>query len=175
MLKDFTKEKFDVIIQAGQSNAEGYGFGSTNSPFENDGRVWALNANDTISLAAETVAVNSPRTDFSLSFAREYLKSGRLKEGRKLLIIRAAVGGTGFLDGHWGPEDDLRLKMHDMIKTALTLNAENRLVALLWHQGEQDAVQNASFETHYGHLMTLVNDVRTAFSAPSLLYCRRFR
>ena len=27
MLKDFTKEKFDIIITAGQSNAEGTGIG----------------------------------------------------------------------------------------------------------------------------------------------------
>lgn len=29
MLKDFTQEKFDIIVQAGQSNSEGYGVGPT--------------------------------------------------------------------------------------------------------------------------------------------------
>ena len=33
MLKDFTKEKFDIIIQAGQSNADGTGFGNTDEPY----------------------------------------------------------------------------------------------------------------------------------------------
>lgn len=28
MLKDFSKEAFDILIQAGQSNSEGYGFGN---------------------------------------------------------------------------------------------------------------------------------------------------
>lgn len=168
MLKDFTKDAFDIVIQAGQSNAEGYGFGSADAPWEPDDRVWYLNENDTISLAAESVAVNDARTNFSLSFAREYIKNGRLTEGRKLLIIRAAVGGTGFLDGHWKPADDLYLHMLEMTKTALALNKDNRLVALLWHQGEQDAVQNASYETHYNHLMTLVQGVRDAFGAPEL-------
>ena len=29
MLHDFTQDKFDIIIQAGQSNSQGYGFGPT--------------------------------------------------------------------------------------------------------------------------------------------------
>lgn len=37
--------------------------------------------------------------DFSLSFAKKYVESGMLKEGRKLLIVRTAVGGTGFKRG----------------------------------------------------------------------------
>ena len=163
MLKDFTKESFDIIIQAGQSNAEGYGFGATEEPWEPDERVWYLNENFTISQAAEPVAVNDARTNFSLSFAREYLKDGRLAEGRKLLIVRSAEGGTGFLDGHWKPEDDMYLRMLELTRTALALNPGNRPVALLWHQGEQDAVQNASYEVHYGNLMTLVHGVRETF------------
>ena len=34
MLKDFTKEKFDIIIQAGQSNAEGNGMGNVEKYFQ---------------------------------------------------------------------------------------------------------------------------------------------
>ena len=168
MLKDFTRETFEILVQAGQSNAEGYGFGDTENPWEPDERVWYLNENFTISQAAEPVAVNDARTNFSLSFAREYVRNGRLAEGRKLLIVRAAAGGTGFLDGRWKPEDDLYLRMLDMTKTALDLNGGNRLVALLWHQGEQDAVQNASFETHYSNLLTFVKGVRKTFSVPAL-------
>ena len=32
MLKDFSKENYDIIIQAGQSNSEGFGFGKTDAP-----------------------------------------------------------------------------------------------------------------------------------------------
>ena len=32
MLKDSSKESFDIIIQTGQSNAEGYGFGPAENP-----------------------------------------------------------------------------------------------------------------------------------------------
>ena len=122
MLKDFTKYAFDIVIQAGQSNAEGYGFGATDAPWEPNGRVWYLNENYTISQAVESVAVNDARTNFSLSFAREYLNNRRLTKSRKLLIVRAAVGGTGFLDGRWGLDDDLYLKMLDLTQTALSLS-----------------------------------------------------
>ncbi|MBQ6067552.1 MAG: hypothetical protein IJK89_12125 [Clostridia bacterium] len=168
MLKDFTKEPFDILIQAGQSNAEGYGFGSAEKPWEPNERVWYLNENFTISQAVESVTGNDIRSNFSLAFARGYLENNLLAEGRSLLILRAAVGGTGFLDNNWKPNDVLYLRMLDMIKTALDLNGGNRLVALLWHQGEQDAVLNASYETHYNHLMTLVRGVRETFNVPGL-------
>ena len=160
MLLDFTKETFDILIQAGQSNAEGYGFGPADEPWQPDGRVWTLNENFTVSLAAEKVNGNEIQSNFSFGFAREYLRAGRLAEGRKLLILRAAVGGTGFLDNHWKPEDDLYLRMLDMIRTARALNPENRPAALLWHQGETDAGLRADFPTHYKNLMTLVKGVR---------------
>lgn len=168
MLKDFTKEKFDILIQAGQSNSEGIGYGLTDEPFIPDERIWYLNANMTISLAAETVYAHEAQSNFSLSFARRYVADGKLKNGRKLLILRCAVGGTGFLDNRWKPEDDLYLHMMEMIRTALELNPENRLVALLWHQGESDAICGASYDVHYRHLSTLVNNVRGEFNAAEL-------
>ena len=39
MLKNFTNEKYDIIILAGQSNAEGSGFGPVEDPFVPDERV----------------------------------------------------------------------------------------------------------------------------------------
>lgn len=162
MLKDFTKEKFDIVIQAGQSNSEGYGLGEVASAFEPDERIWYLNQDRTISTASERVSGNFIVGNFSLTFARKYIDSGMLKEGRKLLIIRAAVGGTGFSDNRWKPEDDLFLQMTELIETAKELNPENRFVALLWHQGENDAILNADEPTHCKNLMTLVRLTRQA-------------
>ena len=93
-----------------------------------------------------------------MSFVREYQNRGYLAEDRKLLILRAAVGGTGFLDNHWKLTDDLYLRMMEMIRTALSLNPENRLVAFLWHQGETDATNHASFDVHYNHLPFVAGD-----------------
>ena len=168
MLKDFTQEKFDIIIQAGQSNSEGYGFGDVEAPYEPNEQVWYMNNDFTISRAAESVTGNEIQSTFVLSFAREYLNKGLLEEGRKLLILRCAVGGTGFLDNRWKMTDDLYLRMMEMTGTALELNKENRLVALLWHQGETDALLNASYEVHYNHLKGLLDSVRAEFDAEKI-------
>jgi hypothetical protein len=168
MLKDFTKEKFDIIIQAGQSNADGTGFGNTDEPWNPDERVWFMNGDGTLALGAEKVNGNAIQSNFALPFAREYLRAGRLAEGRKILILRTAVGGTGFLDNHWKLTDDLYLRMMEMIRASLALNPENRLVALIWHQGETDAIYHATFDQHYNHLTTLLTSVRDTFGTPAL-------
>lgn len=168
MLKDFSQEKFDIIIQAGQSNSEGYGFGDVEVPYEPNEQVWYMNNDYTISRATEIVTGNEIQSTFVLSFAREYLNRGLLNAGRKLLILRCAVGGTGFLDNHWKMTDDLYLRMTEMTNTALALNKENRLVAFLWHQGETDATLNASYEIHYNHLKEMLESVRIKFDSDNI-------
>ena len=61
MLRDFTRDKFDILIQAGQSNSEGAGFGPVEEPYRPDGRVWYLNQNGMLTLAAEEVWYNDAR------------------------------------------------------------------------------------------------------------------
>lgn len=168
MLKDFTKEKFDIIIQAGQSNSEGYGFGDVEDPYQPNDLVWYMNGDFTLSCAAEVVKGNEIQSTFVLSFVREYINKGLLKEGRKLMILRAAVGGTGFLDNRWNMTGDLYLRMMEMIRTAVALNVENHIVGFLWHQGETDALCNAPYETHYNHLMGLLRSVRDEFNIPEV-------
>ena len=168
MLKDFTKEKFDIFIQAGQSNSEGYGFGIIENPYHPNNNVYYLTPDFIIERATERVTENQVQSNFGLSFAQEYIDAGMLKEDRKILILRAAVGGTGFSDNRWGMRDDLYLRMLEMIKTALELNSENRLVALLWHQGETDAQKRATYDMHYGNLKNLVCSVRETFGANGL-------
>ena len=122
----------------------------------------------TLAAAVEQVEGNDTVGNFSLTFAEEYRKSGRLHSGRKLLVLRAAVGGTGFTDSRWGLKDDLFLTMMEMAHTALSLHPENRLVALLWHQGETDALNNATFAQHLQNLTALVETVRTTYRCEAL-------
>lgn len=167
-LRDFTKEKFDIIIQAGQSNSDGTAFGHIDTPYQPKGEVWHFTGDFTIEIAREMVNGNNIQSHYGFAFADEYIKAGRLKEGRKLLIIRSSIGGTGFLDNHWKLTDDLYLRMLKMIDSALELNSENRLVAFLWHQGETDAILNASYEVHTKHLTDLVSSVRERYNVPDL-------
>lgn len=168
MLRDFTKEHFDIIIQAGQSNSDGTGYGPVEEPWQPTEDVWYLNFDQTLAVAREMVTGNEIQSNYSLSFAREYINNGLLAEGRKLLILRTSIGGTGFLDKRWGMTDDLYLHMMEMIRTALALNEENRLVAFLWHQGETDAIFGAGFDTHYNNLMGLLQSVRREFNVPQI-------
>lgn len=164
MLHDFSKDAFDIFIQAGQSNSVGGGKGLTPYRFLEDWgeqkEIWYLNPDFTISTAGERVWGNQPIGDFSLSFARKYIQSGLLKPGRKILIVRGGEGGTGFSDGRWNPGDDLRVRLRDLVLTAKNLNDENRLMCFLWHQGETDAMAEADGETHYNNLLRLVEEVR---------------
>ena len=141
-LRDFSKEKFDIIVLAGQSNGEGLGYGDASRPYKPNDRVWYLNPDFTIQMAQERVNKICVQGNLALSFARAYLQE-RLAEDRSLLILPAAVNGTGFADGRWISTGDLYLRMMEMIRTALELNPENRLVAFLWHQGETDAIYGA--------------------------------
>ena len=168
MLKDFTQEKFDIIVQAGQSNSEGYGVGPTGHTYNPNDKVYFLNRDFTISMAAESVRGNEIVGNFAIHFATEYIRKKRLKRGRKLLIIRAAVGGTGFSDNRWGLSDDLYLNMMEMFRTALALNESNCLVAFLWHQGKTDAQKGCDYDTHYKNLLTLFTTVREIFHCPDL-------
>ena len=167
-MKNFCDESFDIIVQGGQSNAEGYGFGPVNAPYIPNPDIWYYDREHFIMPAMELVSDNNIRGDFSLIFATEYVKAGLLREGRKLLIIRAAVGGTGFCDNRWGVGYDLRMNMMLMIKEALALNSQNRLIAFLWHQGETDAAGMTPTEMHRQNLLKLVGEVRETYNYPNL-------
>ena len=168
MLSELSKGPYDIIIQAGQSNAEGSGFGPAPEPWVPDDRVYYLEPDMTLTRATERVSGNRIQSNFALAFARDYICSGLLAQGRKLLILRSAVGGTGFLDGRWHMEGDLYLHMLEMIRTALEMNSGNRLVVFLWHQGETDAILGATYREHYRHLEGLLTSVRETFGEPRL-------
>jgi hypothetical protein len=159
MPQDFSKEAFDIIIQGGQSNSQGCGIGAVEYPFEPRGDILQMNSGLTITTAREEIWDGETVGSFVLPFADEYIKSGKLAPGRKLLILAAAVGGTGFCDNRWGLNDDLFLKMTEMIRTALDMNSENRPVVFLWHQGETDTA-NPVRDIHYQNLRALVDKVR---------------
>jgi len=159
MSYDYSNDVFDIIIKGGQSNSEGCGIGPVEKPYEPHPEILMMKNDFYIDVASENYYEGNTIGDLSLTFAKKYVSDGRLKSGRKLLLLMAAVGGTGFYDHRWGLKDDLFLKMIEMIKTALSLNPDNRVVAFVWHQGETDTA-NPVRDTHYKNLRTLVENVR---------------
>ncbi|MCL2508485.1 MAG: sialate O-acetylesterase [Oscillospiraceae bacterium] len=160
--------EYDIIIVAGQSNAGGCGVGPVENEYIPTDLVQLMPQKPNflggfqIERAAENRRSSDrlPEGNIGLIFARAYIENGLLEPGRKILILKAAAGGTGFLKGDWGLNDFYYLNMLEMIKTALALNESNRVKAVLWHQGEGEALYRATEEQQIANLTALVNGVR---------------
>lgn len=168
----------DVMIQAGQSNALGYGQGGEKyTPIDEAIFVYPeFTMEDKVHpIYSGKVFVTHdcenapPKTgNFASGFAPNYVKND-LASGRKLLIIQTGIGGTGFARNHWGLNDVIYQKTVELIEWALALNKENRFKGILWHQGELDAVENYGwtkekrYETHLENLCKLIRDLRARF------------
>ena len=161
--KNYANDKYDIIVLAGQSNAFGFGLGKVEDEYKPSTDILLLQDEHNVDYiktddGLEILDVKNP-TDyfikiaeeqqnsqgkigcFALYFAKKY-KSEYLKNNRKIIIIKAAVGGTGFIKGQWTVNGCLYNRMIDMIDQLLSLNNENRIAAFLWHQGECDVFEN---------------------------------
>ena len=150
------QDNYDIIIEGGQSNAQGSGTGPVDAFEEfkpssdilyltpdckvtvDDKGVHVEYPSDDlkIKIAEERVVDGNVYGDLALTFANDYIKNGMLKGDRRILIVRGAVGGTSFFCKHWGMNGLLYPKMIEMVDHAMSLNPENKVVAFLWHQAE---------------------------------------
>ena len=182
-------QKYDIILQAGQSNAAGYGHGPAAHPYvPNPSVVYLTQGNPQaaeyepkgeleIAVAAERPDPDHPGDmlgDFSLGFAQKYVEAGLLAPDRKLLIIRAAVGATGFLKGYWRVGDPLYQRMLHMTDYALHLNPENRLAGFLWHQGEHEAAFLNDPQRYHYQLLAVVENIRARYGEKLPFVCGGF-
>ena len=180
----FVKEPCDIILLAGQSNAVGCGVGEVTEEIQDNPDVllfydtqfegFKQNENGKEYLAVhepfiydvKIMSEHNTSANIAFSFANKYVKDGRLQTGRKLLIVRAAVGGTGFFKHEWSEDGVLFRRMQDMLKTALAMNKENRVIAICWHQGESDAFELPEMDNELRqkdyeiHLERLIREMR---------------
>ena len=177
--------KYDIVIVGGQSNAEGNGLPYADDLQLRSNRIMSLSALKKVEhlpekvrvtyfdepfqlkIAEEQVIGNGKRNGFYLPFARLY-EEHLLETDRKLLLVYAAVGGTGFKKGNWIPTGPEYLKMLEMVDFALAMSPANRLVAFLWHQGEHDAFEQNPPQAYGQQLEFLVQSVRERYNAPQL-------
>ena len=143
---------YDVVAVLGQSNALGWGTGEDEpSAGVPDPRIWQWPGSgpalDTVVPAVDpligpyTAAGVGP----AMSFARAYVA----EHDRNVLIVQAAVGGTAFVPGEgmtWDPDVHGSVRnLYDeavgQVRDALAEGDGNRLVAVLWVQGESDVGQ----------------------------------
>lgn len=156
------EEGYDVIVIAGQSNAVGRGLGEVSENpiyLQEAGRVFQLGrfgaddgkiipASEPLHHWGQAPGKNIDRKGFAYPFALRYAHG--LSKLRKVLLVPVARGSTTIL--LWDREqqafthaglDDLgpTILWDDMVqrtRQALALHPGNRLVAVLWHQGEAD-------------------------------------
>lgn len=173
---------YDIIVLGGQSNAEGYGVGEVTEEYvptdkvlyvcdeaapHYEGSVLHLNypSGIKVEIADEPVGEQGKIGKLALFFAKRYIESGLLDPDRKILIVNAAVGGTGFARPEWGIGNVLYNRLLSLTDYAIGYDGgDNRIVAFLWHQGEHDAFENPDFspekryETHKRNLSAMFGD-----------------
>lgn len=154
---------YDVILIAGQSNAVGFGCGpATDVSTANDSNIHEVMPDGSISYAREPLS-HAPMDGgkagkgFGMTFARLY--AAKLPSNRRVLLVPVALGGTSIMQWDNRIEDldfktptngadpipDDTTQLYDTLvrqtRHALASNfagSDNRIVALLWHQGETD-------------------------------------
>lgn len=156
---------YDVILLAGQSNMSGRGAGYDNTRLDlPDPRIFQYGNSgtwaNTISSAIEPLAMHDTPSGMGpgLQFARWYAHT--VPGNRRILLVPAAHGGTGFRGttvtptpagyttvnaggGTWevgGAGVNLYENAISQANSAISAAGPNsRIVAILWHQGENDA------------------------------------
>lgn len=221
-LKKFGDQAYDVIIILGQSNSAGNGGGIYTFKTEGvSGRYdmrsknlydddFANKFNENIRQLSydnrivpaferlENQADSGSRFTygFGVSFARQYIREGKLAAGRKILLINCGVGGTGFfacyppspVRGIWDMDDttcsiNLYKGALNRIKTALnSIKSSSQVKAILWHQGEADiptifgnlgsptsnTVRTLKTNEYTRMLISMLNALRTNIGCPSV-------
>ena len=159
-------ETYDIIILAGQSNAEGQGIGPVTQEYVPDDRIMMMTDDAEfahiqengklqltmkkpektfVSVADERLVDGNKVGCFALTFAKNYADR-YLTAGRKVLIVYTPYGSTCFARGDWGVGNCMHERMVSMTQEALLRNSENRVVAMLWSQGEHDADEHPQWD-----------------------------
>ncbi len=164
----------------GQSNMSGFGRGynaAIDGP--NDPRIQQWSRNNTTVTAEEHLQHHDydPTTKTLVgsgtAFGRAYVET--LPAHRNLLLVPTAHGGTKLVDGPWSPGGSLFEDAVARMDAALTSSeaAGNCVAAILWHQGESDAMAHVGQDTYESGwtdmIETLRNRIPAAAKAPVVL------
>ena len=164
-----TNNGYDIIIIAGQSNAVGHG-----KPYDDildapQNNIFQFKQDETVEIAKDPLDHVNLRPQgeigFGLSFAKKYYEK-YCWGGRKVLIVPCASSGTKLVNSSWHPrQGSLYTKMVERTIKALNLNPNNRLIGVLWHQGESDSSETK--ETYRDTLIELINNFREDVGVPN--------
>lgn len=159
---------FDIVLLIGQSNMAGH---STTNQFDalidfTDPRI--LQRPPVGTYANQLIQANDPlwhhdrqsqgAIGLGMSFARDYVQT--VMPNRELILLPQANGGTGLISSpRWNPTNDLYTSAVINTNAILAANPNNRLVGILWHQGENDV--NYRKTTYISLLDNMINTMRS--------------
>ncbi len=158
----------DVVLLIGQSNMSGYGAYYVEGFDKTDPRINQWTRSSKIELAVEPLdhpqfPYNTGRIGPGLSFGRAYLND--LPANRSVLLVPAAWGGTGFSTGAWNPGDSLYEEAVQRTKAALAQDPGNCMAAILWSQGEIDAINKVSEADYRKALFSMIGGMRARLAS----------
>lgn len=190
-------QDYDIFIVLGQSNAVGFGR-STDPTIPRIGNIMDDDYNNTPNDNIKQLKQNSTTIDvareqldyhynssptlnygFTLSFARQYVREGKLGANRKVLLISCGMGGTGFFnidysDGHWRRDptpSSSKRRLYDVsllrLKSGISpgLIGPNSMVkGIFWLQGESDSTtvrtDSTKIRVYKSYLLDTLNNLR---------------
>jgi hypothetical protein len=165
---------YDIIMIAGQSNAVGWEASIDFNYDYTDPRILQFpngGAYDQkIILAANplkhnTVDNRNDSVGFGLGFAKLYLET--LPLNRKIIIVPCAYGGTGYSDSKWRVGDSYYNNAVAKVNAVISLNSNNRIAAILWHQGEADCFTNMTGANYQIYLDAMIAGFRNTITGAS--------
>ena len=169
---------YDVIVLAGQSNMQGSGlpFDTTLDPA--DPRVWQYAASGKylrqIIPASDPLAMPVVGAGVGPGFTFGRLYASSASPNRRVLLVPSAVGGTPLvstISPTWNSSvpNSLYAQMLSLTQGAVAAAGPHaRVVAVLWIQGETDAVSRVSAADYQSAFDALVGKLRTDLNSPNL-------
>ncbi|MGA0608280.1 sialate O-acetylesterase [Phenylobacterium sp. VNQ135] len=170
------KPKADLVVLAGQSNALGY-LTRADVPVEirwpdPEVRIWRDGRFEMLEPGRNTGSPNRPEAwGPEASFARVWRETRR---DRPLYIVKLARGSTSLAPAEgrdWSPASgELFAEATREVEAAkAALSAQGRaprIAAILWVQGEADAIDPAMARAYRANLTSLIKTMRLGWSAP---------
>ncbi len=160
-----------VFLSIGQSNMQGHssGYDANLDKSIVDVYQWGSSGDfaGEIAIAREplshiTEMANPTLIGPALSFAKEVIAQS--KATTRILLVPAAMGGTGFSDDRWGVGDDLYLNAIARANAALASVAKAEFAGFLWLQGEKDAQNSLAKATYISELDAMIAGMRAAIT-----------
>jgi hypothetical protein len=167
-----SEQSYNVILIIGQSNTH-YGIGfdpvldAPMSEIKQLGRF--RNENMRVIDATEPLHHHTRQENkIGLGLAYAKLMHKYLKDNKEILIIPSAYAGTGFQNNGWNQGNDLYEDAVKRVKHVISTNPENKLVSILWHQGEND-VGNSNYQKYLDDFIVNIRNDLEAETVPFIL------